>query len=56
MKHDARFLKSVEEDKDGNKKFEYETKTINKVDDVAYMNINNFNAWIDEQTVPEDFY
>ncbi len=50
--HDARFLKGI--DKDG--KREYETKRVTKMDDVAYMNLNNYNAWLDEQTKPEDFY
>lgn len=52
LKHDARFLERVE--KDGKKV--HKTVEIKKVDDVQYMNINNFNAWIDEETVPEDFY
>jgi hypothetical protein len=52
LKHDARFLKAI--DKDGKK--EYETKELKKVDDIQYMNLNNYNVWIDEQTVPEDFY
>lgn len=50
--HPAKFLTSVEED--GKKG--YEKKEITKMDDVAYQNINNFNAWIDEQAVPDDFY
>lgn len=50
--NDARFLKSI--DKNGKKK--YETKTVCKVDDIAYMNLNNYNAWLDEQTKPEDFF
>lgn len=48
---DGRFLKSI--NKDGKRK--YETKLVTKMDDVAYVNINNFNAWLDEQTKPEDF-
>jgi hypothetical protein len=57
LKHDARFLKSIEEAQGSKEeKHVYDTKSITKVDDIAYMNINNFNAWIDEQTVPEDFY
>jgi hypothetical protein len=55
LKHDARFLSRVET-KDGKETKEYETKEVTKMDDVAYININNFNAWIDEQTTPEDFY
>ena len=57
LKHDARFLETVEEDeKTGEKTYKYVTKEITKVDDVAYMNLNNFNVWLDEQTVPEDMY
>ena len=52
LKHDARFLDRIED----NNKRTYKKQEIKKVDDVQYMNINNFNAWIDEATVPEDFY
>lgn len=50
--HNAKFLESV--DDDGKKT--WAEKTITKMDDVAYYNINNFNVWIDEQAVPDDFY
>jgi hypothetical protein len=50
--HPAKFLESVDED--GTK--HWKEKTITKMDDVAYENINNYNAWIDEQAVPDDFY
>lgn len=53
LKHDARYLTAVAE-KDGKKT--YETKEMTKVDDVQYMNLDNFNVWLDEQTVPEDFF
>lgn len=49
--NNARFLKEI--DKSG--KARYETKTVTKMDDIAYMNLNNYNAWLDEQTRPEDF-
>lgn len=49
--HDARFLKSV----DDKGKRAYETRQVMKVDDIAYMNLSNYNAWLDEQTKPEDF-
>lgn len=52
LMHDARFLKSI----DDNGKRKYMTRLVTKMDDIAYMNINNFNAWLDEQTRPEDFY
>jgi len=48
--HDARFLKGVS--KTGMRR--YETRLVTKMDDIAYMNINNYNAWLDEQTRPED--
>ncbi|MBX4181664.1 hypothetical protein KW807_02255, partial [Candidatus Parcubacteria bacterium] len=69
LKHDARFLQRIEQDYSAPEsedpeavkpvaaeKKVYETKQITKVDDVAYVNLNNFNVWLDEQTVPEDFY
>lgn len=49
--HDARFLKGI----DAKGRMAYETKTVTKIDDIAYVNINNYNAWLDEQTKPEDF-
>ena len=49
--NDARFLKAVSD----SGKRTYETKTVCKMDDIAYMNLNNYNAWLDEQTKPEDF-
>lgn len=68
LKHDARFLSRIEDDYstpdsedaaakkpvEAGKKV-YDTQQITKMDDVAYVNLNNFNTWIDEQTVPEDF-
>lgn len=70
LKHDARFLTRIDDDPSAPEytptddpnvlepktKPVYETKQITKMDDVAYMNINNFNAWIDEQSTPEDFF
>lgn len=50
--NDARFLKSI----DNKGKKHYMTRTVTKVDDVAYMNLSNYNAWVDEQTMPEDFF
>lgn len=34
----------------------YTMKKVTKVDDVAYMNFSNYNAWVDEQSKPEDFF
>ncbi len=34
----------------------YETKAITKMDDVAYMNLNNHYVWLDEEGMPEDMY
>jgi len=57
LKHDARFLETIETDeKTGKETKKYETKEMTKVDDIQYMNMNNHNAWLDEQTVPEDFF
>lgn len=50
--HDARFLSSV----DSKGRRAYETRLVTKLDDIAYMNISNYNAWLDEQTRPEDFF
>lgn len=50
--HDARFLKGIS--KSGKRR--YETRLVTKMDDIQYMNINNFNAWLDEQTRPEDMF
>lgn len=49
--HKARFAKSI----DSLGKIKYEERMVTKMDDVMYMNFNNFNTWIDEQTKPEDF-
>lgn len=49
--NDARFLKSV----DNKGKRKYETRRVEKMNDVAYSNLSNYNAWVDEQTMPEDF-
>jgi len=57
LKHDARFVESViKDEKTGKETIKYETKQITKVDDISYMNLNNFNVWLDEQTLPENFY
>lgn len=50
--HDGKFLDSI--DAKGNRA--YTTKKVVKMDDIAYMNMNNFNVWFDEQTKPEDFF
>lgn len=50
--HTAKFLEGVADD--GKKT--WKEKTITKMDDIAYYNLNNFNVWIDEQAVPDDFY
>ncbi|HEY5234980.1 MAG TPA: hypothetical protein VIJ14_02280, partial [Rhabdochlamydiaceae bacterium] len=48
--HDARFLKGI--NKSGKRR--YETRLVTKMDDIQYMNLNNFNVWLDEQSKPED--
>jgi len=50
--HDARYLASV----DNKGRRAYETRLVTKLDDIAYMNLSNYNAWLDEQTRPEDFF
>lgn len=50
--HDARYLKSISE----SGKRAYETRLVTKLDDIAYMNLSNYNMWLDEQTRPEDFF
>jgi len=55
LKHDARYLSSIVDEK-GKQVKKYETKEMTKVDDIQYMNLNNFNVWLDEQSVPEDFF
>ncbi len=50
--HDARYLKSVSD----SGKRAYETRLVTKLDDIGYMNLSNYNMWLDEQTRPEDFF
>lgn len=50
--YDQKFLTSI--DSKGRKA--YETRKVTKLDDIAYMNLSNYNAWIDEQTKPDDFW
>lgn len=50
--HDARFPISA----DSNGKITYETKQITKLDDIAYMNLDNHNVWFDEEARPEDMF
>lgn len=57
LKHDCRYLETIDVDsKTGKETKKYTKKEMTKVDDIQYMNINNHNAWLDEQTVPEDFF
>lgn len=49
----AKFAKEIDK-KTG--KMIYEERMITKMDDVAYVNLDNRNAWIDEQARPEDMY
>ena len=52
LKHKARFAKSIDE----KGKVIFEEREVTKLDDVAYMNLDNHNAWIDEQAKPEDMW
>src|SRR3990167_3374974 len=49
---EARFPKG----QDDKGKIAYTKKNITKLDDIAYVNLDNHNTWIDEQAKPEDFY
>ena len=48
--HDARFMTEI----DDNGKPKYETKEISKMDEIAYMNLDNRNVWFDEEARPFD--
>lgn len=37
-------------------KVTYQNRWVTKVDDIAYMNLSNYNVWFDEQSKPEDFF
>lgn len=52
IRHPARFTKAIGEDG----KVTYDEKEITKLDDIAYINLDNHNVWIDEEAKPEDFY
>ena len=51
--HEARFAK---ENLDAKGRIAYEKRTITKMDDIAYMNLDNNNVWFDEQARPEDMF
>lgn len=48
----ARYLDEID-DKGKVKEREQE---LTKIDDIMYMNLDNRNTWLDEETRPEDFY
>ena len=48
----ARFLDEI----DDKGKVKETTQEITKIDDIMYMNLDNRNTWLDEETRPEDFY
>jgi hypothetical protein len=52
IKHKARFLEQVGDD--GKEK--YVEREVTKMDDIQYQNLNNYNAWIDEQAMPDDMF
>lgn len=52
LKGNAKYLTEVDEK---GKKTYREDECV-KMDDVAYQNLNNYNVWIDEEALPEDFY
>lgn len=52
IKHKARFLEQV----DDTGKETYVEREVTKMDDIQYQNLNNYNAWIDEQAMPDDMF
>lgn len=50
--HKAKYV--IGEDANGRRR--YEEEMVTKMDDIAYMNLSNYNAWLDEETKPEDFF
>src|SRR3990167_8294858 len=52
IQHRARFAKGY----DDKGRIAYESKIITKLDDIAYVNLDNHNVWMDEQSKPEDMY
>lgn len=50
--HDVRYLEKI--DNKGQK--HYTNAVITKLDDIAYMNLDTRNVWVDEQARPEDMY
>ncbi len=50
--HEARFGKEI----DAKGRIAYETQMVTKMDDIAYMNLDNHNVWFDEQARPEDMF
>jgi len=57
IKHLARF-RSEEyiDEKTGKKEVKWTPKEITKIDDVVFINLDNHNVWIDEESRPFDFY
>lgn len=49
---DARFPLRM----DNKGQMQYTKTMITKIDDIAYMNLDNHNVWLDEESRPEDFY
>ena len=52
IQHQARFPKGF----DSKGMMQYEKKMITKMDDIAYINLDNHNVWLDEQARPEDMF
>ena len=50
LQHQARFPQGTDEDRNTI----YKESTVTKMDDVAYMNLDNRNTWIDEEARPGD--
>ena len=57
IEHKARFRKEETIDPvTGEKKVTWDEKKIKKSDDVAFVNMDNHNCWIDEEARPFDFF
>lgn len=57
IKHPARFREEEYiDEKTGKKKVTWKEKEVTKIDDVAFVNLDNHNVWIDEEARPFDFF
>lgn len=52
VKANVKFLTEL----DAKGKTKYEEKTVTHLDDIAYVNLDNYNVWLDEETRPGDYF